>query len=379
VIVRTELMDVATGSQLWGGQYSRKAADVFVLQDELSNEISDRLRLRLTAEEKQLLTKRNTTNAAAYQLYLRGRYYWNKRSPDGILRAIEYFNGAIDADPGYALAYSGLADTYNQMSFFNMVPPNEAMPKAKAAAARALQIDGRLADPHIALAYASFTYDWDWPAATRHFDEALALDRDAVVNHSYYPFYLTVAGRSAEAIDVARRAFERDPISAAGSHTLTVQLLLGRRVDEAIAQCRRTIALDPNLAIAHELLSNLYATKALFRDALTEVEKAAALNRGEALSVAYVGYVRAHLADRAGARQILARLAEMSKARYTPALAFAIVSVGLGEHEQALTWLEKAYDERFNRLAYLAREPVWDPLRQDPRFQDLVRRMNLPR
>jgi len=378
VIVRTELMDIATGSQIWGGQYSRRTADVFVLQDELSTEISDRLRLRLSTEEKQRLTKRNTSNAEAYQLYLKGRYYWNKRSPDGILRAIEYFNGAINADPGYALAYSGLADTYSQMSFFNMSAPNEAMPKAKAAAAKALQIDSRLADAHIALAYASFTYDWDWPAATRHFDEAMSLNRDAVLDHPYYAFYLTVAGRSAEAVDVARHAFNRDPIAAAASHTLAVQLALGRRVDEAIAECHRTIELDPSIAVAHDVLSGLYSTKGLLHEALAEAEKAAELNRGAAMSVASVGYVRAHLGDRVGARQILARLAEMSKSRYTPALASAIVHVGLGENEQALTWLERAYEERFNRLAYLAREPVWDPLRQEPRFQDLLLRIKLP-
>ena len=196
LVVRTELMDVTNGTQLWGGQYNRKVADVFALQDELSKEISERLRLRLTDDEKQRLTKRYTDNPEAYQLYLKGLYYFNKRSPDGLQKAIDHLNRAVDADPAYALAYAGLADSYSGMSFFNIVPPSAAMPKAKAAAAKALEIDSSLAEAHISLAYASFTYDWDWAAATRHFDRALALNREAVLNHSYYAFYLTVAGRS---------------------------------------------------------------------------------------------------------------------------------------------------------------------------------------
>jgi TolB-like protein/Tfp pilus assembly protein PilF len=378
LVVRTELMDVANGTQLWGGQYNRKVADVFALQDELSKEISERLRLRLTDDEKQRLTKRYTANAEAYQLYLKGLFYWNKRSPDGLQRAIDYFNRAVETDPTYALAYAGLADSYNMMSFFNIVPPRAAMPKAKAAAARALEIDKTLAEAHISLAYASFTFDWDWPAAVSHYDQALALNREAVNNHSYYPFYLTVAGRSEEAIAVARRQVDRDPVSAAFSHTLAVQLALARRVDEAIAECRRTIELDPAFAVAYDVLGGALASKGLYNEAVPEMEKAVALSRGAAMSLANLGNVRARMGQRDEARRILQRLADTAKERYTPALAFAMVHVGLGENDQALNWLEKAYEERFNRLAYLRREPVWDPLRSDPRFLDLLRRINLP-
>ncbi len=378
LIVRTELMDVTNGSQLWGGQYTHKAADVFALQDELSTEISDKLRLRLTSEEKQRLTKRYTDNAEAYQLYLKGRYYWNKRSPDGIQKSIEYLNRAVDSDPGYALAYAGLADSYNMMSFFNVVPPREATPRAKAAAAKALEIDPNLAEAHISLGYASFTYDWDWPAATKHFTQAIALNREAVMNHGYYPFYLTVAGRYEEAISTARRAVDRDPVSAASSHTLAVQLTLARRFDEAIQECRRTIDLDTNLAVAHDVLGGLLAMKGMNAEALTELEKAVALSRGAAMPLASLGYVRARTGDRAEARRVLEQLEAASKVRYTPALAFAIVQFGLGDKDEAFASLERAYDERFNRLAYLRREPVWDALRPDPRFKELVRRIGLP-
>jgi len=378
LVVRTELMDVANGSQLWGGQYNRKLADVFALQDDLSKEISERLRLRLTNEEKQRLTRRYTDNPEAYQLYLKGLYHWNKRSPDALPKSVEYFNRAVDADPAYALAYAGLADAYNLMSFFNMVPPREAIPKAKAAAAKALAIDGNLAEAHISLAYASFTYDWDWPAATRHFDQALALNREAVMNHAYYPFYLTVAGRFEEAVSVARRALDRDPVSASLSHTLAVQLFLSRHFEDATEECRRTIELDPNSAVASELLGYLFAAQGMFQEALPAIEKAAALNRGAALSLAYLGYVRARLGQGEEARRLLLQLATASKERYTPAVAFAMVHVGLGENDQALSWLEKAYEERVIRLAYLRREPVWDTLRSDPRFADLLRRIDLP-
>ena len=378
LVVRTELMDVTNGSQLWGGQYNRKVADVFALQDELSREISERLRLRLTEDEKQRLTKRYTDNPEAYQLYLKGLYYFNKRSPEGLQKALDYLNRAVDADPAYALAYAGLADSYSGMSFFNIVPPSAAMPKAKAAAAKALEIDSSLAEAHISLAYASFTYDWDWAAATRHFDRALALNREAVLNHSYYAFYLSVAGRLEEAVSVARRALERDPVSASLSHALAVQWVLSRHLDEGIDESRRTIELDPAFAPAHDVLGMALATKGMYRDALTEIEKAVALTRGGAIPTADLGYVRARLGQRDEARQILRQLADASKERYTPAMAFAIVHVGLGENDQALNWLEKAAEERFNRLAYLRREPTWDPLASDPRFVDLLRRINLP-
>ena len=213
------------------------------------------------------------------------------------------------------MAYAGLADTYNLISFFNMVPPREAMPKAKAAAAKALEIDGNLAEAHISLAYASFSYDWDWPAATRHFDRAIALNRESVMNHSNYPFYLTVAGRFEEAIRVARRALDRDPVSASLSHTLAVQLALARNFDGAIEECRRTIELDPNFAVAYDVLGGLFAAKERYPEALAAIEKAATLNRRAALSLASLGYVRARLGEREEARRILRELALASKER----------------------------------------------------------------
>ena len=378
LVVRTELMDVANGSQLWGQEYSRKLTDVIALQDDLSNEISERLRLRLTTEEKQKLTKRYTEDPEAYQLYLKGRYYWYKRSPDDIPKAKEQLQQAIDKDPGYALAYAGLADVYSQASFLNVMRPVDAMPKAKASAQRALEIDPDLADAHVSLAYASFTYDWDWPAATKHFDRALALNRLTVENHTYYPFYLTIGGRSAEAIDVARRALERNPVSASMSHNLAVQLALSRQFDASIEECRRTLDLDPSFGLAYDVMAASMASKGMFREALPLTQKAAALSPGNMMFRALLGAVLANLGQRQEALQILEQLAASSKQRYVPAQSFAIVYTGLGDKDQAFAWLDKAYEERSNRLAYLKVEPTWDRLRSDPRFDALLRRIGLP-
>jgi tetratricopeptide (TPR) repeat protein len=338
-----------------------------------------RLRLRLTTEEKQKLTKRYTEDPEAYQLYLKGRYYWHKRNPDDILKAKEQLQQAIDKDPSYALAYAGLADVYSQASFLNVMRPVDAMPKAKASAQRALEIDPDLADAHVSLAYASFTYDWDWPAATKHFDRALALNRLTVENHSYYPFYLTVGGRSAEAIDVARRALERNPVSASMSHNLAVQLALARQPDAAIEECRRTLDLDPNFVLAYDIMAVSLASKGMFREALPLRQKAAALSPGNMISRALLGSLLANLGQRQEALQILEQLAATSKQRYVPAQSFAIVYTGLGDKDQAFAWLDKAYEERANRLAYLKFEPTLDPIRSDPRFDELLRRIGLPR
>jgi len=209
LIVRVELMDVATGAQLWGGQYNRQAEDVFLLQGDLSREISEKLQLQLTGDQKQRLTKRYTEDAEAYRLYLKGRYHWNKRNPEDLQKAVEYFRQALDKDPAYSLAYAGLADTYPYLSFFHVVPPRVAMPKAKAAGAKALEIDDHLAEAHVSLGYISFTYDGDWSAAGKHFEQALALNPAYPGAHTFYAFYLSSLGRSEEALSCETRPGSR--------------------------------------------------------------------------------------------------------------------------------------------------------------------------
>ena len=378
LVLRTELVDVADGSQLWGGEHTSKAGSVFELQDYLSREVSDKLRLRLTPEDKQRLTRRYTNDTAAYELYLQGQYHRNKMSPEGYRKSIEYMNQAVAKDPRFAMAYVGLADANSQMSFFNLQRPRDVMPKAKEAATRALAIDPGLAEAHISLGWASFTYDWDWPAATSHFEQARALNAAAVDNHPSYQFYLTVAGRSDEAIQVGRQALARDPVSASLTHVLSVQLALAKRNDEALAECRRAIELDPAFAVAYEVMAAVFATKGEYAEALPPAKKAEALNPFNDYSAALVGFLHAHLGDRQEAIRVAKRLEAKAKQRYTPAISIALVYAGLGDRDRAFQWLDQAYDERSNRLAYLGREPVWDDLRSDPRFAALLARIGLP-
>ncbi len=378
LIIRAELMDVATGAQLWGGQYNRKAEDVFALQDDLSREISEKLRLQLTGDEKQRLTKRYTEDAEAYRLYLKGRYHWNKRSPEGLQKAVEYFRQALEKDPAYSLAYAGLADTYAYLSFFNVVAPREAMPKAKNAAVKGLEIDKDLAEAHVSLGYVSFTYDGDWPAAGKHFEQALALNPAYSRAHTFYPFYLSSLGRSEEALEVARRALDFDPASPAVSHSLAVQLYFARQFDQAIDQAHNTLEMDANFAISYAVLGEVYLSKGMYREGLLALEKYSALSRSSATSLALLGYSHARLGERSQALRMIEELKAASKESFVPALFVALVYAGLEDKGQAFTWLEKAYEERFNRLAYLKVDALWDPLRSDPRFADLLRRVGIP-
>ena len=378
LIVRAELMNVATGGQLWGGQYNRKPEDVFALQEDLSREISEKLRLQLTGEERQRLTKRYTEDSEAYRLYLKGRYHWNKRSPEGLQKAVEYFQQALDKDPAYSLAYAGLADTYAYLSFFNVVAPREAMPKAKTAAVKGLEIDKALAEAHVSLGYISFTYDGDWPAAGKHFEQALALNPAYTRGHTFYPFYLSSIGRSEEALEVAKGALDLDPASPAVSHSLAVQLYLARKFDRAIEQAHDTLEMDANFAISYAVLGEVYLSKGMYREGLSELEKYSALSRSGAASLALLGYSHARLGERKESLQVIEALKAASKQSFVPALFVALVYAGLEDKDQAFTWLEKAYEERFNRLAYLKVEALWDPLRSDPRFADLLRRVGIP-
>jgi TolB-like protein/DNA-binding winged helix-turn-helix (wHTH) protein/Tfp pilus assembly protein PilF len=378
LIIQAELMDVKTGVQLWGGQFNRSAEDVLALQDDLSREIAEKLRVKLTGEQKQRLARRNTEDAEAYRFYLKGRYYWNKRSPEGMQKAASYFQQAIDKDPGYALAYAGLADTYVYLSFFNMVAPRDAIPRAKAAAAKALEIDDHLAEAHVSLGYMSYAYDWDWPAAGRHFDQALALDPAYTRAHIFYPFYLSSRGQSQEAVTVAKSALDLDPASPSLSHSLAVQFYLTRQFDQAIEQCRKTLEMDPNFAVAYAVLGQTYLAKGMNSEAAPVLEKYSALSQGSVDSLALLGYSQARRGKKSQALRTIDELKETSKNSFVPAFYFALVYAALEDKDQAFMWLEKGYDERFARFAYLKLEALWDPLRSDERFRDLVRRVGIP-
>jgi len=374
-VVQAELIDVANGSRLWGDQYSRKVADIFALQEDLSTEISEKLRLRLTGEEKQRLTRRYTENAEAYQLFLKGRYYWNKGSEEGAKKSIEYFQQATEKDPGYALAYSGLAEAYNQLAAFAWLPLREVIPKAKAAAMKALEIDDNLADAHAALGFASLSYDYDWSAAGKHLDRARALNPSA--NGYAYSLYLSGLGRHDEALTAAKGALDLDPLSPMVNFRLARTLYMARRFDETIEQCTKMLEMDPGYPLAHWQLGQAYLEKGMYREALSELEKYKTLTHGHPIALAYIGNILARSGERRRALQVLEELKSVSKQKYAYSLGFARIYTGLGDKEQAFAWLERGYEERETPLYFLKVDPIWDPLRSDPRFNDLLRRIGL--
>jgi eukaryotic-like serine/threonine-protein kinase len=376
--IMAQLINVTDGYHLWSERYDRELQDIFEVQDEIAKTIADRLKVTLGAGKQKPQARGGTKNLEAYQLYLKGRFHWNKRTPDGLQKAIGYFQEVVEKDPAYALAYAGLADTYNLASFLNVFPPGEVMPKAKTAAAKALEIDDGLAEAHVSLGYASFTYDWDWTAAGGHFEQALAVNPSYVRNHSFYPLYLSSLGRFDEALAMAKSVLDLDPASPAGSHVLAVQLYLARQFDQAIQQSHKTLEMDPHYAVAYAVLGQAYASRGLYREALPDLDKYLALSRGGAAALALLGYTHARLGDRNEALRMLEELSALAKRSFVTAFFFALVSAGLEDKDQAFMWLGKACDERFNRLAYLRVEALWDPLRPDPRFAELVRRVGIP-
>lgn len=378
LIVRAELIDVATGAQLWGGQYNRKADDVFSIQEDLSREISEKLRLHLTGDEMRRLTRRFTENAAAYRLYLKGRYHWNKRRPEDFHKAVGYFGRALDEDPAYSLPYAGLADTYAYLSFFNVVAPREVMPQAKAAALEGLGIDKGLAEAHVSLGYISFTYDGDWAAARKHFEKALALNPAYTRAHTFFPFYLSSIGRSEEALDVATGALDLDPASPPVSHSLAVQLYLARRFDDAIQQAYNTLEMDASFFVSYAVLGEAYLSKEMYPQGLSALERYSALSRNSAASLALLGYGNARAGERKESLRIIDELTAASERVFVPALFIALVYTGVGNKDQVFIWLEKAYEERSSRLAYLKVDALWDPIRSDAHFDGLIRRLGIP-
>jgi len=373
VRVNVELIRASTDAHLWANTFDRKLTDVFAVESEVATKIAETLQAKLTGFEQHAIAARPTENSEAYQLYLKGRYFRNKLTPEGVQKAIEYFQQAIDKDPAYALAYAGLADGYGNLGFWGVFPPREMWPKAKAAALKALEIDDNLVEAHVALGWVSSTYDWDWPAADKHFERAIALNpASRATYYPWYSLYLGGRGRADEAVAEAKRALDLDPVSPVMNFNLAEQLYYARRFDEAIEQCRKTLEMDPSFSPTHSQLARLYVAKGMYREALAESEKYLALTPRNPGALASRAYVHARLNERSQALQALDELTALSKQRYVPSYLFALVYAGLGEKDQTFAWLEKAYQERSGWLPYLKVNPTWDPLRSDPRFEALV-------
>jgi len=376
--ISMELMNVRDGSELWGGRYNRKLADILAVQEDIAREITDKLRLRLQSEEEKRLTGHLPENPEAYQLYLKGRYYWNKRTPDGIQKAIEYFQAAIAKDPGYAGAYAGLADCYHVPA--NPLPPREKMPLAKAAAMKALQLDDTLVEAHTSLARVLAVYDWDWPAAEREFKRAIELNPRYAPAHEWYGWYLSATGRFREAEAEKKRALELEPLSLIINFEVALASYLSRNYDQAIDQFQKTLELDANFPPPHTFLGAAYEQKGMFEEAIAAFQRAIPVTQSHAkvLAMAGLAHVYAVSGRKTEARKILGELQRLSEHSYVPATDVALVYAGLGDKDKAFAWLDKAYEEHSFSLSNLKVEPRFDPLRSDPRFADLLRRIGLP-
>jgi len=375
--IGVELIDARDNKQLWGEQYQRKLSDLLSVQHEIATEITSKLRLKLSGAEQERVTKHYTETPEAYQLYLKGRFYWNKRTGEAIKKAIEYFNQAIDKDPGYALAYVGLSDCYVVPA--NPQPPIEKMPKARAAATRALELDESLAEAHSALARVLVVYDWDWAGGEREFKRALELNPHFAGTHQWYGGYLEMLGRREESLAERRQALELDPLSVSINFELGIAYYYARDYDRAIQQFQKTLELDPNFPLVHWALPAAYEQKGMYDQAIVGFKKGIALRGGTewSFSMSGLGHVYGVSGKKAEARAVLDELKQMSRQEYVPADSIALIYAGLGEKDQAFTWLEKAYDEHAFKMAWLKVEPEWDSLRSDPRFADLVRRVGL--
>ena len=376
--IGAELVDVATGSQLWGAQYDRKPGDIFAIQDEISNEISGKLRLKLTRAEKKRLTKRQTDDAEAYRDYLKGRHHWNKWTEDGFYKAIECFQQAVEKDPGYALAYTGLADSYVLLGWNSYLPPKDAFPKAKTPAMAALRLDPDLGEAHTPQAAVLWLHDWQWQEAETEFKRSLALNPAHPTASHWYAESLMTMGRSEEAIARMKKSQELDPLSLIISAGIGWAYYHARRYDDAIEQLRRTVELDPNYPITYWILGLLLRKMGRYELAIAEGEKGVKLSGGSSLMSAALAQTYATAGRKKEALQILDDLTKLAKQKYVAPHFFAGIHLGLGEDDRAMEYLEKSYEEHCHWLIYLHIDPSMDGLRSNPHFQDLLRRVGLP-
>jgi serine/threonine protein kinase/tetratricopeptide (TPR) repeat protein len=378
LVIGAELVDVATGAQLWGSQYNRKPGDIFAIQDEISNEISEKLRLQLTHAEKKRLVRRHTENAEAYQLYLKGRYHWNRWTQEGFNKGIEYFQRAVETDPSYALAYSGLADSYILLGWNSYQAPKDAFPNAKAAAIKALHLDESLAEAHTSLAAPLWLHDWQWSEAQTEFKRSLQLSPAYPTANHWYAEYLMTMGRGEEAIAQIKHSQNLDPLSLIINVAVGWSYYFGRRYEEAIEQLRKTLELEPNYPVTHWILGLVYRKTGRYEMAITEGEKAVVLSGGSPLMRAALAQTFGMANQTKEAIEILQGLTELAKQQYVAPYFFAGIYLGIAENYRALEYLLRSYEEKSHWLHYLHIDPGMDTLRDDPQFQDILRRVGLP-
>ena len=377
LVIRAELVDLSDGSQLWGEQYNRKMADVFAVENEIATQISENLRLKLSGEEKQNLTRGATQSAEAYRHYLQGLFYWNKRTRDGIRKGIEYFRRAIEADPGYAGAYAGIAHCYAVLGFHAIESPRETFPRAKAAAKKALEIDPTLAEARAPLAYAIFYYDWDVKTAETELRRCLEEEPGDATACNYYGSILAASGRFDEAMRMWRRAQELDPLSLVIRGGTGWTLFYARRYEEAIRESEKALEMDPTFVITHGVLGLAFGRLSRHTEAIAALQKAVEFSSGTRYR-ADLAYVLAKAGRLDEARATLAEVERLSATRYVSPYYLASAHAALGDTERGFFCLEEAFAERSHGMTFLKSDPNLDDLRPDPRFDELLRRVGLP-
>jgi len=373
--ITVQLVDARTDQHIWAEDYNRDLRDVVAVQGDVARRIAEGIRITLTPEERAELTSRHQINPEAYEAYLRGRYFWNRRTEEGMKKAIEYFEQSMGKDPNSPLAYDGLADCWLSLGWYGYLPPKEAFPQAKAAAMKAMELDASLAEAHASLAFASMNYDWDWSAAEREFQKAIELNPNYANAHHWYADYLSAVGRHQEAITESKRALELDPVSPIINAWLGWRYFFARQYDLAIEQYLKTLEMDPTFVPAHLVLGQGYEQKSMPEKAIDELQKAVSLSGGGSLYVSSLAHAYATAGRRAEAERLLRQMNELARHTYVPSFHIAIIHAGLGQRDQALVWLEKGYQERSAWMVWLKVDPRFDALRSDPRFQDLLRRV----
>jgi len=378
--ISVELMKVRDNSHIWGTQYSRKVSEIFTIQEEITNSITDNLQLRLTGEELERMTKRYTENSEAFVAYSRGQYFWNKRTEKDLERAIEYFNQALHLDPNYALAYTGLSHVYLLLPEYGNYQPKETYPKSKAAALKALEIDNLLAEAHVSLAQIKRRYDGDWVSAEIEYKRALELDPGHATAHHWYGYDLMCMARFDEAIREIRRAHELDPLSLVINRNLGQVFFRTRRYEQALEALKKTLEMDPNFSFTHFYLGSIYLQKSMYEEALAEFQKEKELSKGWSMRVdAWIGVTYMKMGQREKALEVLNELLEKSKQIYVPQTLVAILYFVLGEDDLGFQWLNKAYEEYDSRMRLLKIDPVFDRVRSNPRFEAILKKMGLER
>ncbi len=378
VRVTAQLIDAATDRHLWAKTYDRDVGDIIALESEIAQAISDGISLKLTPEERNRIQRASSVNHVALEAYLKGQYSHSKLTEDGLKRAIQYFDQAIVAEPGWAPPYAGLSRAYATLVELEFLSPNETYPKARAAAEKAIELDETVAEAHYALAMAMYDYYWDWPRSGKEVKRALELNPSYAPAWRLYAYWLETLGRHAEALEAVKSAQTLDPIPIYPKIVLAYLLFTSRRYDNAIEQLKEVLDIDPSSTMAHNGLARCYALKGMSKEAIAEAREAIALSGGSTETLATLGNVYALAGMQEEAQKVLATLADLSKRKYVSAVGVAMIYAGQGDTERAFESLEEAYSNRDPWISDLKVHPSLDPLRSDPRFTNLVRRIGLP-